>query len=105
MNLTSLVAVFLLLAVTKPPLVPTRAPEPRPPAQGWEPASPTEVAEFCKTNKCRVPGPFHLKLADGSYFELTTKKVVPIVSGGLISVFPGETVYVEARLVVPVIQT
>jgi hypothetical protein len=47
---------------------------------------------------CLDPGPFHLKLADGSYFELTTKKAVPIVSGGLISVFPGETVYVEARL-------
>jgi hypothetical protein len=66
MNLTSLVPVFLLLAATKPPLVPTRTPEPRPsPAQGWEPASPTEVAEFCKTNKCRVPGPWTLSPETG----------------------------------------
>jgi hypothetical protein len=56
-----------------------------------------DVEALCKKVLCRPPARLTLKLPDGESFEMFPASPTPIVSGGLVSVLPGEAVYVEAR--------
>ena len=67
-------------------------------ASSPEAASRAELEAVCRTTRCRKPSPIRLKRVDGTVFEMTPDAPMPIVSGGLITVFPGETVTVEARV-------
>jgi hypothetical protein len=54
-----------------------------------------EFNEYCKTHKCRKNLKVHLKKPDGSYFHSEMELAQPIVQGNLVSIFPGETIYIE----------
>lgn len=51
-------------------------------------------ANYCKTHECRKNLKVHLKKADGSYLNTEMEFAQPIVQGNLVSIFPGETVYI-----------
>jgi hypothetical protein len=57
-----------------------------------------EVEALCRKVLCRTPARISLKLADGQTFEVLPDSPTPIVTGGMITVYPGETVYVEASI-------
>ncbi len=57
-----------------------------------------EIEQLCRQVLCRKPTRISLKLPEGESFEMLPASPTPIVSGGLITVHPGETVYVEARV-------
>jgi len=56
------------------------------------------MAAVCSTVLCRVPTTIRLKLEGGKQFEMTPPDPTPIVTGSLVTVYPGETVFVEASL-------
>jgi hypothetical protein len=64
-----------------------------------EPQSGPEVdagfIEYCKTHECRKNLKVRLKKEDGSLFKMDMKLVQPIVQGGMVSIFPGETIYLS----------
>jgi hypothetical protein len=57
-----------------------------------------ELAEVCAKVLCREVAPIRLALPDGEKFEMTPALSTPIVAGDWITVYPNETVNVEARL-------
>ena len=57
-----------------------------------------ELRRVCQTALCRSPFPIRLKLPNGEQFESTFSSPLPILAGDLITVFPGETINVEARV-------
>ncbi|MGH9895941.1 MAG: hypothetical protein ACREA0_28935, partial [bacterium] len=58
----------------------------------------SEVEALCRKMLCRTPSKTSLKLPDGESFEMNAGSPTPIVSGGVVTVLPGETVYVEATV-------
>lgn len=56
-----------------------------------------KLDEICKKQLCRKPFTVSLQKQDGTHFEMFFERVAPIVSNGWISVFPGETLYIEAE--------
>jgi hypothetical protein len=57
-----------------------------------------ELEELCQSVLCRDPVPIQLKLPDGDLFEMTPTLPTPIAAGGLVTVYPGETVMIEATV-------
>jgi hypothetical protein len=57
-----------------------------------------ELEELCLIVHCRRPAPVSLKLPDGKSFEMTPISSTPIVTGDLITVYSGETVWIEASI-------
>ena len=57
-----------------------------------------ELADYCKTVKCRGPVTIQLKKQDGSTWEFKLDNAQPVVQnigGETISIFPGEEIYIE----------
>jgi len=54
------------------------------------------LEEYCKFNPCRKNLKMTLKQKDGSLFERTFTILPPVVQPTLISIFAGETLYIEA---------
>ncbi len=52
--------------------------------------------EFCKSNSCRQDLTISLKQKDGTKFENTFKLLPPAVQPSFISIYAGETIYIEA---------
>ena len=67
------------------------------PSSSQDAAVPKEIEAICKQVLCRSPRPIRLKQKDGTLFEMTPSAPMPIVTGGLVTVLAGETVYVEAK--------
>ena len=63
-----------------------------------QPANPEELRKLCQTILCREPGVVHLTLDNGKPFETKLDWPQPITQNGWISVFPGETIFVEAEV-------
>lgn len=61
-------------------------------------ANPGALVELCETMLCRPPG-FTVPLVqdDGRPFEMLFQHPIPIAQERFISLFPGETIYVEAE--------
>ncbi len=57
-----------------------------------------EFVEYCKTHECRKNTHFKLKKKDGSYFEYTSEIDPPVVQPKFISIYPGETLFIEADI-------
>lgn len=57
-----------------------------------------EIAKVCETVLCRTPVPIKLRLSDGKTFEMTLPIAAPIISGRLVTLFPNETIFVEAQV-------
>ena len=55
-----------------------------------------ELAALCQKDFCREASPIRLKLPNGETFAMTPTSPTPIVAGGMVTVYPGETVLVEA---------
>lgn len=57
-----------------------------------------EIAALCQKTYCRPPLIIKLHKEDGSMFESSTVTPLPVVQGGsLVSIFPGEVIYLEAE--------
>lgn len=67
------------------------------PSTAQERANPEELRKLCETILCREPGVVRLTLDSGKPFETNFDLPVPITQHGWISIFPGETIYVEAQ--------
>lgn len=52
--------------------------------------------EYCKTVMCRKNLTIKLKQADGKYYERSFDLLPPAVQGSEISIFAGETIFIEA---------
>jgi hypothetical protein len=61
-----------------------------------EPANPEELRKLCATILCREPGLVRLTLDGGKPFETKFDWPRPITQNGWISIYPGETIFVEA---------
>jgi len=59
-------------------------------------ASPAEVEAVCDYVLCREREPIRLKLANGEFFEVTLAARTPIAHGEIVTIYPGETVFIEA---------
>lgn len=57
-----------------------------------------KLEKLCQTVLCRTPAPVRLKLPGGKSFEMTPTSPTPIVAGDLVTVYPGETVKIEAEI-------
>ena len=62
-----------------------------------ESANPEELRKLCETILCREPGVVRLTLDSGKPFETKFDWPRPITQNGWISIFPGETIYVEVE--------
>lgn len=58
--------------------------------------SSNSLVEYCKTASCRKNVRFRLKKKDGTYFEFSSKLAPPVIQPSFISIFPEETIYIEA---------
>ena len=67
-------------------------------ASSQSPAIKSELEALCKTVLCRAPRPIKLKTGEGKFFELPSAPASPIVTGEMITVLAGETVFVEGTL-------
>ena len=65
-------------------------------AQIREPADPQKLRELCETILCRETLSVRLMLKDGKPFEMKFDIPVPIVQNNWVSVFPGDTLFIEA---------
>jgi len=63
-----------------------------------QPANPEELRKLCETVLCRKPGVVGLTLDSGKPFEKKFDLPRPIAHDGWVSVFPGETIFVEAEV-------
>ena len=64
-----------------------------------QPSAPDdELKKICQTLLCRQPAPIRLRLAGGEKFEMTPSFPTPIVAGEIVTVYPGETIHIEARV-------
>jgi hypothetical protein len=61
-----------------------------------ESAIPEELVALCKEVMCRPPQPVNIKLSEEEILDTTVAFPTPIVADGLVTVYPGETVYIEA---------
>lgn len=52
--------------------------------------------EVCKQQLCRAPFSLTLQKQDGTQFNNTFDRALPIITGRWITLFPGETLYIEA---------
>jgi hypothetical protein len=68
------------------------------PAGAQQPVSPDEVRKMCETMLCRQSKVVRLKLDNGKLFEKKFEAPWPIADKGWVSVFPDETVFVEAEV-------
>ena len=59
-------------------------------------ASPAEVEAVCEDVLCRERDPIRLKLANGELFEITLAARTPIAYGEIVTMYPGETLFIEA---------
>jgi hypothetical protein len=57
-----------------------------------------ELEKLCQTVLCREPAPIRLQLPGGELFDMTPTSPTPIVAGNLVTVYPGETVRIEAKV-------
>jgi hypothetical protein len=57
-----------------------------------------ELASLCQTILCRSPRTVELTTDDGQMFQTTFDQSLPVVHNDWVSVFPGETLYVEAEI-------
>jgi hypothetical protein len=56
-----------------------------------------ELEGLCRTTLCRKPTLIRLTLSEGEFFEMTPALPTPILAGDLVTVYPGETVMIEAK--------
>src|ERR1700752_3426151 len=65
--------------------------------QAMDPRQAEAFAKICKEVLCRTP---HVKLRidDTHFYEDQGQVPVPVFAAGLVSVYPGETIYLEAHL-------
>jgi hypothetical protein len=63
-----------------------------------ESAIPEELVALCKEIMCRPSQPVNLKLSEEETLDITVRFPTPIIADGLVTVYPGETVYVEATV-------
>lgn len=66
------------------------------PAIAQEPGDAEQLRKICKAILCREPGSVRLTLDNGETFETTFAVPLPIVQNEWVSIYPGETVFVEA---------
>jgi hypothetical protein len=57
-----------------------------------------EIERLCQRVLCRKPSPIRLQLPAGEVFEMTPTSPTPIVAGDLVTVYPGETIRIEAKV-------
>lgn len=57
-----------------------------------------ELQKLCQTVLCREPAQIRLQLPDGERFDVPPTSPTPIIAGDLITVYPGETIRVEAKV-------
>lgn len=57
-----------------------------------------EFIEYCKTAACRQNTHFRVKLEDASYYEYNGELDPPVIQSGLITLYPGESIHVEAEI-------
>ncbi len=57
----------------------------------------TTLIEFCKENNCRKDNSFKLIRANKSVFDYSSELDPPAIQGEYITIFPGETLYIEAE--------
>lgn len=55
------------------------------------------LEEFCKSNPCRNNLNINLKQKDGSIYARTLKLLPPAIQSSFISIYAGETIYIEAK--------
>ncbi|WP_317933543.1 hypothetical protein [Halioxenophilus sp. WMMB6] len=60
--------------------------------------TPPDLLEYCKTTACRENTQFKLKMEDGSSYEYRGAIDPPIVQPDLITLYPGEDVFIEATI-------
>lgn len=60
--------------------------------------TPKELLEYCKTTPCRKNTHFKVKLKDGSYYEYRGVIDPPIIQENMVTLYPGEEVYIEAEV-------
>ena len=56
-----------------------------------------DLEDLCRTTLCRKPTLIRLTLPEGELFEMTPALPTPILAGHLVTVYPGETVMIEAK--------
>ena len=59
--------------------------------------TPPSVEGFCEMSPCREPLRVRLKQAGDGYFDRTYRRLPPVVQPAFISVYAGETLYIEAE--------
>lgn len=64
--------------------------------EGNETNTPKELLEYCKTATCRKNTHFKVKLKDSSYYEYKGAIDPPIIQENIVTLYPGEEVYIEA---------
>jgi hypothetical protein len=57
-----------------------------------------EIERLCQAVLCRKPSPIRLQLPAGEFFEMTPTSPTPIIAGDLVTVYPGETIRIEAKV-------
>ena len=57
-----------------------------------------DVRKLCKVVLCHEPKQILLRLYGGKTFKVTPAVPTPIVTSSMVTILPGETVYVEARI-------
>jgi hypothetical protein len=60
--------------------------------------APDELRKLCETTLCRKPGVVRLTLDSGKPFEMQIDAAQPITRKGQVSIFSGETIFVEAEI-------
>jgi len=61
-------------------------------------ATADELDELCKKQLCRKPITISLYKKDGTQFNMTLPRALPIVSGAFLTIYPGEEIFVEAEM-------
>lgn len=60
--------------------------------------TPKELLDYCKTVECRKGTHFKLKTKDGYYYEYKGFIDPPAIQPDILTIYPGEELYIEAEL-------
>ena len=87
--------------ISRPELKPEPDPDPQSVTRvdGDMSEAAADFIEYCKSEPCRQNTHFKVKLQDGSYYEYNGKLDPPVVQSGLVTLYPGESIYIEADVV------